>query len=73
MEQFTEQQLERILRMPESKQLLKLLQTSSGAVLAKAAEAAKAGNYAAVQEILKPTLQTKEAEALAKKLTGQLG
>ena len=73
MEQFTEKQLERILRAPESKQLLKLLQTSSGATLTKAVEAAKAGDYAAVQQILKPTLQSKEAESLAKKLTEQLG
>lgn len=73
MEQFTEKQLESILRAPESKQLLKLLQTSSGTALSKAAEAARAGDYAAVQQILKPTLRSIEAEALAKKLKEQLG
>ena len=73
MEPFTEKQLETFLRAPESKQLLKMLRSSGGAAFAQAVEAARAGNYAAVEKLLDPTLRKPEVEALAKKLKEQIG
>jgi len=73
LEAFTEKQLENVLRAPESKQLLKMLQSSGGTAFRQAVEAARTGNYAAVEQILDPTLRKPEVEALAKKLKEQIG
>ena len=73
MEHLTEQQLRSLLRAPESKRLIELLQASGTEALNKAAEAARSGDFAAVKQILSPTLQGSGAEKLAEQLKYKLG
>ena len=53
MEHLTEQQLRALLGAPESRKLLQMLQASGSDTLARAAAAARAGNYAQVEQLLK--------------------
>ena len=68
MEAFTQQQLDVLLRKPESRQLLSLLQEAGGAALKKASEAAAVGDFSTVKQVLKPTLCHPETKALIDKL-----
>lgn len=65
---LSEAQLRAMLASPEGRRLLALIQHTDGAALRAAAAAAKAGDYAAVQQILTPYLQSPEAEALLRTL-----
>ena len=73
MEQLTKQQLQAIVRAPESRQILQLLQESDGALFKQAINAAKAGNPLAAEELLKNVAQTPEVTTLLKKLQQRLG
>ena len=73
MEHLTNGQLQALLGAPESKKLLELLQSSSGSALQRAAEAAKAGDYATAQRILQPALGSANVEDLAQQLKKRLG
>ena len=73
MEHLTEQQLRALLGAPESRKLLQMLQASGSDTLARAAAAARAGNYAQVEQLLKPTMQGAEAGRLADALKQKLG
>ena len=72
MEHLTQAQLQAILASPEGKQLLALLQKDSGAAFQKAADAARAGDYARVQALLKPVLGA-EGQQLAQDLEKRFG
>ncbi len=63
---FSPEQAKQLLSSPEGKRLIAMLTKNGG--LQAAAEAFKTGGVAAAQEVLKPTLQTQEADALLKKL-----
>lgn len=69
MEPLTQKQLDALFRTPESKQLLILLQEAGDAALRKAADAAKAGDFSTVQQVLQPALCRTETQALIKKLS----
>ena len=64
---FSPEQAKQLLSSPEGKRLIAMLTKGGG--LQAAAEAFKKGDMAAAREALKPTLQTKEADELLKKLT----
>lgn len=66
--QFSAEQLRNVLSSAEAKQLLALLQQDGGQRLQQAAEEFKKGNTAAAQELLRPVVETKEADDLLKKI-----
>ena len=61
-------QLRAILASEEGRKLLALLHHTDSAALRAASAAAKSGDYAAVQRILTPYLQSPEAAALLQTL-----
>ena len=73
MEHLTPAQLQALLGAPETKQLMAMLQKNSGTALQQAAAAAKRGDTAQVQALLKQSLTGSEAETLAKALEQRLG
>lgn len=73
MEPLSQAQLQAILGSQEAKALISLLQADGGQKVRQAAAAAKAGDYAAVQNILKPILEGGQGEALARQLQERLG
>ena len=73
MEPLSQAQLRAILGSQEAKALIALLQADGGKKVQQAAAAAKAGDYAAVQNILKPILEGGQGEALARRLQKKLG
>ena len=56
------------LSSPEAKQLIALLQRDGGQRLQQAAQEFKKGNTAGAQELLRPVVETKEADELLKKI-----
>lgn len=72
MEHLSQARLQAILGSAEGQKLLTLLQKDSGQAFQKAAEAAKAGDYARAQSILKPLLG-EDARKLADQLGEKLG
>lgn len=73
MELLTEQQLKTLLGAPESRRLMDLLQQSGEEILNRAAAAAKAGDYRAVEQLLKPAMQQTELSTLSESLRKKLG
>ena len=73
MEPLSQAQLQAILGSQEAQALIALLQADGGQKVQQAAAAAKAGDYAAVQNILKPMLEGGQGEALARRLQKKLG
>lgn len=67
---FTADQARRVLASPEGRQLIQLLSRDGGAALQQAAQALRAGDYAALQQTLAPLMQTPQAQQLLAKLTG---
>lgn len=65
---FTPQQIERVLKSPDGKQLLALLNRDGGAALRQAASAVRAGDYDAAKKIMSPVMQTPEAAKLVDRL-----
>lgn len=63
---FSPEQVKQVLGTAEGRKLIAML--SQNGNLQAAAAAFKQGNMEAVQEALKPTLQTQEAEALLQKI-----
>ena len=73
MELLTQQQLQALLGAPESRRLMELLQQSGEEKLNQAAVAAKAGDYRAVEQLLKPAMQRTEIGELSESLRKKLG
>lgn len=69
--QFSAEQVKQILNSPEGKQLISLLSRDGGKGMQQAAAEYRKGNLTGAQEVLKPLVQTAEAEALLKKLNGK--
>lgn len=69
--QFSPEQVKKILSSPEAQQLIALLNRDGGQSLQKAAEEFRKGNTAGAQEVLKPMMETQEADALLKKISGK--
>ena len=67
---FSADQLRRVLGSAEGRQLLALLASGGGERLRQAADAAKQGGRARAMELLQPVLNTKQAQALLRKLNG---
>ncbi len=67
---FSPEQLRRILGSAEGRQLLALLASGGGERLRQAADAAKQGVHARAMELLRPVLNTEQAQALLRKLNG---
>ena len=67
---FSEAQLRRVLSSPAGKQLLQLLAANGGAALRQAAAAAAQGDHARAFALLRPVLETDEAQALLRQLDG---
>ncbi len=67
---FSEAQLRRVLASPAGKQLLRLLAANGGAALRQAAAAAAQGDHAQAYALLRPVLETDEAQALLRQLDG---
>ncbi len=70
---FSPEQLRRVLGSAEGRQLLALLAllaSGGGERLRQAADAAKQGDHARAMELLQPVLNTKQAQALLRKLNG---
>lgn len=68
MEHLNQAQLQALFGSKEGRALLTLLQKNSGQTLQKAAEAARAGDYAQAQALLQPLLGED-----VRKLAGELG
>ena len=67
--------LNRLVQLAQTEagqQLLAILRRGGGSQLSAAMEQASQGNYAAAQELLSKSLSTPEAQALIRKLGGQL-
>lgn len=62
------EELEKIIQSKQAQDLLALLQRDGGAILRQASQAATAGDYEKVQQLLAPKLQSPEAEKLLKAL-----
>lgn len=73
MEYPSQDQLQALLRSPEATKLLSVLQSVPSETLHLAVQAAKQGDCAKVQSILKTSLQGSQAEALARSLGQQYG
>ena len=69
--QFSAEQLKAMVSSPEGKRLLALLQSSGGENVQRAAEAYKNGDVAAAQALLKPVMQSQEANDLLHKFGGK--
>ena len=67
---FSPEQLRRGLGSAEGRQLLALLASGGGERLRQAADAAKQGDHAQAMELLRPVLNTEQAQALLRKLNG---
>lgn len=68
---LSQQEMQRLMQSPQAQQLLALLNQDGGKALQQASEAASKGDYEAVQKLLSPQLQSKEAEKLMRELNGQ--
>ena len=66
---FSPEQLRRVLGSAEGRQLLALLASGGGERLRQAADAAKQ-DHARAMELLRPVLNTEQAQALLRKLNG---
>lgn len=66
--QISAEQMRSLLSSPEAKQLIALLQRDGGQRLQQAAQELKKGNTAGAQELLRPVVETKEADELLKKI-----
>lgn len=66
--QFSVEQMKSVLNSAEAKQLIALMQQDGGQRLRQAAEEFKKGNTAAAQELLRPMVETQEADTLLKKI-----
>ena len=64
---FSPEQLRRVLGSAEGRQLLALLASGGGERLR---HAAKQGDHARAMELLRPVLNTEQAQALLRKLNG---
>ena len=60
---FSEQQIRRVLGSPEGQKLLQLLSRDGGTALRQAAQAMRAGDYTAAQQILSPLMQSPQARS----------
>lgn len=69
--QFSPEQVRSLLNSDEAKQLMAILQRDGGQRARQAAEEFQKGNPSAAQELLRPMVQTKEAEELLKKMNGK--
>lgn len=70
---FSEQQIRRVLGSPEGQKLLQLLSRDGGTALRQAAQAMRAGDYTAAQQILSPLMQSPQAQQLIAKLNEKQG
>ena len=66
---FSPEQLRRVLGSAEGRQLL-ALPACGGGRRRQAADAAKQGDHARAMELLRPVLNTEQAQALLRKLNG---
>lgn len=66
--QFSVEQMKSVLNSAEAKQLIALMQQDGGQRLRQAAEEFKKGNTAVAQELLRPMVETQEADTLLKKI-----
>lgn len=71
--QFTPAQVQAVLGSQEGQRLLALLNKDGGALLRKAAEAVKSGDYTAAQTLLTPVMQTPEATQLVQQINEKQG
>lgn len=67
---FSEAQLRQMLGSPAGRELLQLLTQDGGATMRQAAAAVRAGNQQRAQELLRPLLETPQAQALLRQLHG---
>lgn len=67
---FSEAQLRQMLGSPAGRELLQLLTQDGGAAMQQAAAAVRAGNQQRAQELLRPLLETPQAQALLRQLHG---
>lgn len=65
---LTAQQIKSILASPQAKELIRRLNQNGGQTLKKASEAAKRGDYGAVEAMMAPLMQDEKAAALAEQL-----
>ena len=66
--QISAEQMRSLLSSEEAKQLIALLQRDGGQRRRQAAQEFKKGNTAGAQELLRPVVETKEADELLKKI-----
>lgn len=71
--EFTQQEVNTVLRAEEAKKLMQLLQKNGGANLAQASEALKRGDLAKAAPLLKPLLDNPDAEILLQRISQKLG
>lgn len=67
---FSEADIRKVLGTAEGQALLRLLNKDGGALLKKAAQAVKQGDMKTAQELVRPVMESKDAEALIKKING---
>ena len=67
------QQIKSILQSEQAKELLSRLNQNGGQALKKASEAAKKGDYGAVEALIAPLMQDEKTAALAEQLRKKQG
>lgn len=70
---MSKQEIEKLVKSRQAQELLALLQKDGGAVLRQASQAASQGDYAKVQELLAPKLQSEDAARILKQMENKNG
>lgn len=70
---FSQNDIEKVLHSKQGQEILNLLQADGGAAAAKAAQAAKSGDYAGALSLLQPMMNTPDSARLLKEIKEKLG
>lgn len=73
MQKHDSEMLMKLLSSAEGKSLLSIMQRGNSEIIAKAAAAARSGDYSQVQELLGPLINGTEAQKLAERLDSRFG
>jgi len=65
---FSETEIKKVLATAEGQALLRMLNRDGGALLRQAADAVKSGNLQKAQDLVRPVMESKDAQTLIKKI-----
>lgn len=65
---FSEAEIKKVLATAEGQALLRMLNKDGGALLRQAADAVKSGNLQKAQELVRPVMESTDAQTLIRKI-----